>query len=180
MTKVAKLVKNLDLSKNTIRQLSTLVICLSLMAMAAGAAAKMGGSVGAFLGLSVALAAMVLALYGLVALASLMDSINADEMTKSFVILGSLMIAMGAFLALAGLGAHLGKGLGLAYLVVEIGVIASIVVGLIALSNLCDPTALSEVSTSLEIVGAILSGVMLVMAISSVIAKKAVGRAFCI
>lgn len=172
LTKVAKLVKNLDLSKNTIRQLSTLVICLGLMAMAAGAAAKMGGSVGAFLGLSVALAAMVLALYGLVALASLMDSINADEMTKSFVILGSLMIAMGAFLALAGLGAHLGKGLGLAYLVVEIGVIASIVVGLIALSNLCDPTALSEVSTSLEIVGAILSGVMLVMAISSVIAKK--------
>lgn len=172
LTKVAKLVKNLDLSKNTIRQLSTLVICLSLMAMAAGAAAKMGGSVGAFLGLSVALAAMVLALYGLVALASLMDSINADEMTKSFVILGSLMIAMGAFLALAGLGAHLGKGLGLAYLVVEIGVIASIVVGLIALSNLCDPTVLSEVSTSLEIVGAILSGVMLVMAISSVIAKK--------
>lgn len=172
LTKVAKLVKNLDLSKNTIRQLSTLVICLGLMALAAGAAAKMGGSVGAFLGLSVALAAMVLALYGLVALASLMDSINADEMTKSFVILGSLMIAMGAFLALAGLGAHLGKGLGLAYLVVEIGVIASIVVGLIALSNLCDPTALSEVSTSLEIVGAILSGVMLVMAISSVIAKK--------
>lgn len=172
LTKVAKLVKHLDLSKNTVRQLSTLVICLSLMAMAAGAAAKMGGSVGAFLGLSVALAAMVLALYGLVALASLMDSINADEMTKSFVILGSLMIAMGAFLALAGLGAHLGKGLGLAYLVVEIGVIASIVVGLIALSNLCDPTALSEVSTSLEIVGAILSGVMLVMAISSVIAKK--------
>lgn len=172
LTKVAKLVKNLELSKNMIRQLSTLVICLSLMAMAAGAAAKMGGSVGAFLGLSVALAAMVLALYGLVALASLMDSINADEMTKSFVILGSLMIAMGAFLALAGLGAHLGKGLGLAYLVVEIGVIASIVVGLIALSNLCDPTALSEVSTSLEIVGAILSGVMLVMAISSVIAKK--------
>jgi hypothetical protein len=172
LTKVAKLVKNLDLSKNTIRQLSTLVICLSLMAMAAGAAAKMGGSVGAFLGLSVALAAMVLALYGLVALASLMDSINADEMTKSFVILGSLMLAMGAFLALAGLGAHLGKGLGLAYLVVEIGVIASIVVGLIALSNLCDPAALSEVSTSLEIVGAILSGVMLVMAISSVIAKK--------
>ena len=172
LTKVAKLVKHLDLSKNTVRQLSTLVICLSLMAMAAGAAAKMGGSVGAFLGLSVALAAMVLALYGLVALASLMDSINADEMTKSFVILGSLMIAMGAFLALAGLGAHLGKGLGLAYLVVEIGVIASIVVGLIALSNLCDPTALSEVSTSLEIVGAILAGVMLVMAISSVIAKK--------
>lgn len=172
LTKVAKLVKNLDLSKNTIHQLSTLVICLSLMAMAAGAAAKMGGSVGAFLGLSVALAAMVLALYGLVALASLMDSINADEMTKSFVILGSLMIALGAFLALAGLGAHLGKGLGLAYLIVEIGVIASIVIGLIALSNLCDPTALSEVSTSLEIVGAILSGVMLVMAISSVIAKK--------
>lgn len=172
LTKVAKLVKNLDLSKNTIRQLSTLVICLSLMAMAAGAAAKMGGSVGAFLGLSVALAAMVLALYGLVALASLMDSINADEMTKSFVILGSLMIAMGAFLALAGLGAHLGKGLGLAYLIVEIGVIASIVIGLIALSNLCDPAALSEVSTSLEIVGAILAGIMLVMAISSVIAKK--------
>lgn len=172
LTKVAKLVKNLDLSENTTRQLSTLVICLSLMAMAAGAAAKMGGSVGAFLGLSIALAAMVLALYGLVALASLMDSINADEMTQSFVILGSLMIAMGAFLALAGLGAHLGKGLGLAYLVVEIGVIAAVVVGLIALSNLCDPTALSEVSASLEIVGAILSGVMLVMAVSSVIAKQ--------
>ena len=172
LTKVAKMVKNLDLSKNTIRQLSTLVICLSLMAMAAGAAAKMGGSVGAFLGLSVALAAMVLALYGLVALASLMDSIDAEKMKGSFIILGSIMLAMGAFLALAGLGAHLGKGLGLAYLVAEIGVIASIVVGLIALSNLCDPTALSEVSTSLEIVGAILSGVMLVMAISSVIAKK--------
>lgn len=171
LTKVAKLVKNLDLSKNTIRQLSTLVICLSLMAMAAGAAAKMGGSVGAFLGLSVALAAMVLALYGLVALAALMDSIDAEEMKGSFIILGSIMIAMGAFLALAGLGAHLGKGLGLAYLVAEIGVIAAIVVGLIALSNLCDPTALSNVSTSLEIVGAILSGVMLVMAISSVIAK---------
>ena len=172
LTKVTKLVKNLDLSRNTIRQLSTLVICLSLMAIAAGAAAKMGGSIGAFLGLSVALAAMVLALYGLVALASCMDSINAEEMKGSFIILGSIMLAMGAFLALAGLGAHLGKGLGLAYLVVEIGVIASIVVGLIALSNLCDPTALSEVSTSLEIVGAILSGVMLVMAISSVIAKK--------
>lgn len=172
LTKVAKLVKNLDLSKNTIRQLSTLVICLSLMAMAAGAAAKMGGSVGAFLGLSVALAAMVLALYGLVALASLMDSIDAEEMKGSFIILGSIMIAMGAFLALAGLGAHLGKGLGLAYLVVEIGVIASIVVGLIALSNLCDPAALSQVSSSLEIVGAILSGVILVMAISSTIAKK--------
>ena len=172
LTKVAKLVKNLDLSENTIRQLSTLVICLSLMAMAAGAAAKMGGSVGAFLGLSVALAAMVFALYGLVALASLMDSIDAEEMKGSFIILGSIMLAMGAFLALAGLGAHLGKGLGLAYLVVEIGVIASVVVGLIALSNLCDPTALSQVSTSLEIVGAILSGVMLVMAISSAIAKK--------
>lgn len=172
LTKVAKLVKNLDLSKSTIRQLSTLVICLSLMSMAAGAAAKMGGSVGAFLGLSVALAAMVLALYGLVALASLMDSINAEEMKGSFIILGSIMLAMGAFLALAGLGAHLGKGLGLAYLVVEIGVIASIVIGLIALSNLCDPAALSQVSSSLEIVGAILSGVMLVMAISSVIAKK--------
>lgn len=172
LTKVAKLVKHLDLSQNIIRQLSTLVICLSLMAMAAGAAAKMGGSVGAFLGLSVALAAMVLALYGLVALASLMDSIDAEEMKGSFIILGSIMIAMGAFLALAGLGAHLGKGLGLAYLVVEIGVIASIVVGLIALSNLCDPAALSQVSSSLEIVGAILSGVMLVMAISSTIAKK--------
>lgn len=172
LTKVAKLVKHLDLSKNTIRQLSTLVICLSLMALAAGAAAKMGGSVGAFLGLSVALAAMVLALYGLVALASLMDSIDAEEMKGSFIILGSIMIAMGAFLALAGLGAHLGKGLGLAYLIVEIGVIAAVVVGLIALSNLCDTDALSQVSSSLGIVGAILSGVMLVMAISSVIAKK--------
>lgn len=171
LTKVAKLVKNLDLSKNTIHQLSTLVICLSLMTLVAGAAAKMGGSVGAFLGLSVALAAMVLALYGLVALASLMDSIDAEDMKGSFIILGSIMLAMGAFLALAGLGAHLGKGLGLAYLIVEIGVISAVVVGLIALSNLCDPTALSQVSSSLEIVGAILSGVMLVMAISSVIAK---------
>lgn len=172
LTKVAKLVKNLDISQNTIRQLSTLVICLSLMAMAAGAAAKMGGSVGAFLGLSVALAAMVLALYGLVALASLMDSIDAEEMKGSFIILGSIMLAMGAFLMLAGLGAHLGKGLGLAYLVAEIGVIAAVVVGLIGLSNLCDTDALSQVSSSLEIVGAILSGVMLVMAISSAIAKK--------
>lgn len=172
LTKVAKLVKNLDLSKNTIRQLSTLVICLSLMAMAAGAAAKMGGSVGAFLGLSVALAAMVLALYGLVALASLMDSIDAEEMKGSFIILGSIMLAMGAFLSLAGFGAHLGKGLGLAYLVAEIGVIAAVVVGLIGLSNLCDTDALSQVSSSLEIVGAVLSGVMLVMAVSSVIAKK--------
>lgn len=172
LTKVAKLVKNLDLSKNTIRQLSTLVICLSLMAMAAGAAAKMGGSVGAFLGLSVALAAMVLALYGLVALASLMDSIDAEEMKGSFIILGSIMLAMGAFLSLAGFGAHLGKGLGLAYLVAEIGVIAAVVVGLIGLSNLCDTDALSQVSSSLEIVGAILSGVMLVMAVSSAIAKK--------
>lgn len=172
LTKVSKLVKNLDLSKNTIRQLSTLVICLSLMAMAAGAAAKMGGSVGAFLGLSVALAAMVLALYGLVTLASLMDSIDAEEMKGSFIILGSIMLAMGAFLTLAGLGAHLGKGLGLAYLITEIGVIAAVVVGLIGLSNLCDTDALSQVSSSLEIVGAILSGVMLVMAISSAIAKK--------
>lgn len=172
LVKVAKLLDKLKLNNNTINQLGWLVIALSLMAMAAGAAAGMGKSINAFLGLSVALAAMVLALYGLVALASLMDSINAEEMKSSFIILGSLMIAMGAFLALAGLGAHLGKGLGLAYLVVEIGVIASIVVGLIALSNLCDPTALSEVSTSLEIVGAILSGVMLVMAISSAIAKK--------
>lgn len=172
LVKVAKLLDKLKLNNNTINQLGWLVIALSLMALAAGAAAGMGKSINAFLGLSVALAAMVLALYGLVALASLMDSINAEEMKSSFIILGSLMIAMGAFLALAGLGAHLGKGLGLAYLVVEIGVIASIVIGLIALSNLCDPTALSEVSTSLEIVGAILSGVMLVMAISSAIAKK--------
>lgn len=172
LVKVAKLLDKLKLNNNTINQLGWLVITLSLMAMAAGAAAGMGKSINAFLGLSVALAAMVLALYGLVALASLMDSINAEEMKSSFIILGSLMIAMGAFLSLAGLGAHLGKGLGLAYLVVEIGVIASIVVGLIALSNLCDPTALSEVSTSLEIVGAILSGVMLVMAISSAIAKR--------
>lgn len=172
LVRVAKLIDKLKINKEIIGKLGWLVVALSLMTLAAGAAAGMGKSINAFLGLSVALAAMVLSLYGLVALASIMDSINADEMTKSFVILGSLMIAMGAFLALAGLGAHLGKGLGLAYLVVEIGVIASIVVGLIALSNLCDPTALSEVSASLEIVGAILSGVMLVMAISSVIAKK--------
>lgn len=172
LVKVAKLLDKLKINNNTINQLGWLVIALSLMALAAGAAAGMGKSINAFLGLSVALAAMVLALYGLVALASLMDSINAEEMKGSFIILGSLMLAMGAFLALAGLGAHLGKGLGLAYLIVEIGVIASVVVSLIALSNLCDPTALSQVSSSLEIVGAILSGVMLVMAISSVIAKK--------
>lgn len=172
LVKVAKLLDKLKINKNTINQLGWLVIALSLMALAAGAAAGMGKSINAFLGLSVALAAMVLALYGLVALASLMDSIDAEEMKGSFIILGSIMIAMGAFLALAGLGAHLGKGLGLAYLVVEIGVIASIVIGLIALSNLCDPAALSQVSSSLEIVGAILSGVMLVMAISSTIAKK--------
>ena len=172
LVRVANLINTLKINNEIIGKLGWLVIALSLMTLAAGAAAGMGKSINAFLGLSVALAAMVLSLYGLVALASIMDSINADEMTKSFVILGSLMIAMGAFLALAGLGAHLGKGLGLAYLVVEIGVIASIVVGLIALSNLCDPTALSEVSTSLEIVGAILSGVMLVMAISSAIAKR--------
>lgn len=172
LVKVAKLLDKLKINNNTINQLGWLVIALSLMALAAGAAAGMGKSINAFLGLSVALAAMVLALYGLVALASLMDSINAEEMKGSFIILGSLMLAMGAFLALAGLGAHLGKGLGLAYLIVEIGVIASVVVSLIALSNLCDPTALSQVSSSLEIVGAILSGVMLVMAISSAIAKK--------
>lgn len=172
LVKVAKLLDKLKINNNTINQLGWLVIALSLMALAAGAAARMGKSINAFLGLSVALAAMVLALYGLVALASLMDSINAEEMKGSFIILGSLMLAMGAFLALAGLGAHLGKGLGLAYLIVEIGVIASVVVGLIALSNLCDPAALSQVSSSLEIVGAILSGVMLVMAISSAIAKR--------
>lgn len=172
LVQVAKLLDKLKINNNTINQLGWLVIALSLMALAAGAAAGMGKSINAFLGLSVALAAMVLALYGLVALASLMDSINAEEMKGSFIILGSLMLAMGAFLALAGLGAHLGKGLGLAYLIVEIGVIASVVVSLIALSNLCDPAALSQVSSSLEIVGAILSGVMLVMAISSAIAKR--------
>lgn len=172
LVRVAKLIDKLKINQEIIGKLGGLVVALSLMTLAAGAAAGMGKSINAFLGLSVALAAMVLSLYGLVALVSIMDSINADEMTKSFVILGSLMIAMGAFLTLAGLGAHMGKGLGLAYLVVEIGVIASVVVGLIALSRLCDPTALSEVSTSLEIVGAILSAVMLVMAISSVIAKK--------
>lgn len=171
LVKVAKLIDKLKINNEIIGKLGWLVIALSLMTLAAGAAAGMGGSINAFLGLSVALAAMVLALYGLVALASIMDTINADEMSKSFIILGSLMLAMGAFLTLAGLGAHLGKGLGLAYLIVEIGVIAAVVVGLIALSNLCDPTALSQVSSSLEIIGAILSGVMLVMAISSVIAK---------
>ena len=172
LVRVAKLIDKLKINQEIIGKLGWLVVALSLMTLAAGAAAGMGKSINAFLGMSVALAAMVLSLYGLVALASIMDSINADEMTKSFVILGSLMLAMGAFLALAGLGAHLGKGLGLAYLVAEIGVIASVVVGLIALSRLCDPDALSQVSSSLEIVGAILSGVMLVMAISSAIAKK--------
>lgn len=172
LVRVANLVDKLKINKETIGKLGELVIALSLMTLAAGAAAGMGKSINAFLGLSVALAAMVLSLYGLVALVSIMDAINADKMTKSFVILGSLMIAMGAFLVLAGFGAKLGKGLGLMYLVVEIGVIASVVVGLIALSRLCDPDALSQVSSSLEIVGAILSGVMLVMAVSSVIAKK--------
>lgn len=172
LVRVANLIDKLKINKETIGKLGWLVIALSLMSLAAGAAARMGKSIKAFLGLSVAIAAMVLSLYGLVALASIMDSINADKMTKSFVILESLMIAMGAFLVLAGFGAKIGKGLGLAYLVVEIGVIASVVVGLIALSRLCDPDALSQVSSSLEIVGAILSGVMLVMAISSVIAKK--------
>ena len=171
LVKVAKLIDKLKINNEIIGKLGGLVIALSLMTLAAGAAAGMGGSINAFLGLSVALAAMVLALYGLVALASIMDTINADEMSKSFIILGSLMLAMGAFLTLAGLGAHLGKGLGLAYLIVEIGVIAAVVVSLIALSNLCDPAALSQVSSSLGIIGAILSGVMLVMAISSVIAK---------
>lgn len=172
LVRVANLIDKLKINQETIGKLGWLVIALSLMTLAAGAAARMGKSINAFLGLSVAIAAMVLSLYGLVALVSIMDSINADKMTKSFVILGSLMIAMGAFLVLAGFGAKLGKGLGLTYLVVEIGVIASVVVGLIALSRLCDPDALSQVSSSLEIVGAILSGVMLVMAISSAIAKK--------
>lgn len=172
LVRVANLIDKLKIDKEIIGKLGWLAIALSLMTLAAGAAARMGKSINAFLGLSVALAAMVLSLYGLVALASIMDSINADEMTKSFVILGSLMLAMGAFLVLAGFGSKLGKSLGLAYLVVEIGVIASVVVGLVALSRLCDPDALSQVSSSLEIVGAILSGVMLVMAISSAIAKK--------
>lgn len=172
LVRVANLIDKLKIDKEIIGKLGWLAIALSLMTLAAGAAARMGKSINAFLGLSVALAAMVLSLYGLVALASIMDSINADEMTKSFVILGSLMIAMGAFLVLAGFGAKIGKGLGLAYLVAEIGVITSVVVGLIALSRLCDPDALSQVSSSLEIVGAILSGVMLAMAISSAIAKK--------
>ena len=172
LVRVAKLIDKLKINRETIGKLGWLVIALSLMTLAAGAAAGMGKSINAFLGLSVAMAAMVLSLYGLVALVSIMDSINADKMTKSFVILGSLMIAMGAFLVLAGFGAKLGKGLGLMYLIVEIGVIAAVVVGLIALSRLCDPDALSQLSSSLEIVGAILSGVMLVMAISSVIAKK--------
>lgn len=172
LVRVANLIDTLKIDKEIIGKLGWLSIALSLMTLAAGAAARMGKSIKAFLGLSVALAAMVLSLYGLVALASIMDSINADEMTKSFVILGSLMIAMGAFLVLAGFGAKLGKGLGLAYLVVEIGVITAVVVGLIALSRLCDPDALSQVSSSLEIVGAIISGIMLVMAISSAIAKK--------
>lgn len=172
LVRVVNLIDKLKIDKEIIGKLGWLAIALSLMTLAAGAAARMGKSINAFLGLSVALAAMVLSLYGLVALASIMDSINADEMTKSFVILGSLMLAMGAFLVLAGFGSKLGKSLGLAYLVAEIGVITSVVVGLVALSRLCDPDALSQVSSSLEIVGAILSGVMLAMAISSAIAKK--------
>lgn len=171
LTKVAKLVKHLDLSKNTIRQLSTLVICLSLMAMAAGAAAKLGGGVGAFLGLSVALAAMVLSLYGLVALAALMDSIDAEQMKGSFIILGSLMVAMGAFLLMAGGAVKLGGGKLLGLLIIEIAMIGALAVAMIALANLCNADELYSVGESLKAVGFALSMVLIAMGAASALAN---------
>lgn len=171
LARVAKLVDAMKLSKNTINQLSNLVICLSLMTLAAGAAAKMGGGVGAFLGMSVALAAMVLALYGLVALAALMDSINAEEMKSSFIILGSLMIAMGAFLLMAGGAAKLGGGKLLGLLIIEIAAIGAIAVAMIALAKLCTADELYSVGESLKAVGFALSMVLVAMGAASAIAN---------
>lgn len=171
LARVAKLVDAMKLSKNTINQLSTLVICLSLMTLAAGAAAKMGGGVGAFLGLSVALAAMVLSLYGLVALAALMDSIDAEQMKGSFIILGSLMIAMGAFLLMAGGAAKLGGGKLLGLLVIEIAMIGTLAVAMIALAKLCTADELYSVGESLKAVGFALSMVLVAMGAASAIAN---------
>lgn len=172
LARVAKLVDALKLSKQTINQLSTLVICLSLMSLAAGAAAKMGGGVGAFLGLSVALAAMVLSLYGLVALAALMDSINAEQMKGSFIILGSLMVAMGAFLLMAGGAVKLGGGKLLGLLIIEIAMIGALAVAMIALAKLCSADELYSVGESLKAVGFALSMVLVAMGAASAIANK--------
>ena len=172
LARVAKLVDALKLSKQTINQLSTLVICLSLMSLAAGAAAKMGGGVGAFLGLSVALAAMVLSLYGLVALAALMDSIDAEQMKGSFIILGSLMVAMGAFLLMAGGAVKLGGGKLLGLLIIEIAMIGALAVAMIALAKLCTADELYSVGESLKAVGFALSMVLVAMGAASAIANK--------
>lgn len=171
LARVAKLVDTMKLSKNTINQLSNLVICLSLMALAAGAAAKLGGGVSAFLGLSVALAAMVLSLYGLVALAALMDSIDAEQMKSSFIILGSLMIAMGAFLLMAGGAAKLGGGKLLGLLVIEIAMIGTLAVAMIALAKLCTADELYSVGESLKAAGFALSMVLVAMGAASAIAN---------
>lgn len=171
LARVAKLVDTMKLSKNTVNQLSTLVICLSLMTLAAGAAAKMGGGVGAFLGMSVALAAMVLALYGLVALAALMDSIDAEQMKGSFIILGSLTVAMGAFLLMAGGAAKLGGGKLLGLLVIEIGMIGVLAVAMIALAKLCTADELYSVGESLKAVGFALSMVLVALGAASAIAN---------
>lgn len=171
LARVAKLVNALKLSKQTINQLSTLVICLSLMTLAAGAAAKMGGGVGAFLGLSVALAAMVLSLYGLVALAALMDSIDAEQMKGSFIILGSLMVAMGAFLLMAGGAVKLGGGKLLGLLIIEIAMIGALAVAMIALAKLCTADELYSVGESLKAVGFALSMVLVAMGAASALAK---------
>ena len=172
LARVAKLVDALKLSKQTINQLSTLVICLSLMSLAAGAAAKMGGGVGAFLGLSVALAAMVLSLYGLVALAALMDSIDAEQMKGSFIILGSLMIAIGAFLLMAGGAVKLGGGKLLGLLIIEIAMIGALAVAMIALAKLCTADELYSVGESLKAVGFALSMVLVAMGAASAIANR--------
>lgn len=171
LVKVAKLLDELKLNNNTINQLGWLVIALSLMALAAGAAAGLGGGVGAFLGMSAALAAMVLALYGLVALAALMDSINAEEMKSSFIILGSLMIAMGAFLLMAGGAAKLGGGKLLGLLIIEIAAIGAIAVAMIALAKLCTADELYSVGESLKAVGFALSMVLVAMGAASAIAN---------
>ena len=172
LARLAKLVDALKLSKQTINQLGTLVICLSLMSLAAGAAAKMGGGVGAFLGLSVALAAMVLSLYGLVALAALMDSIDAEQMKGSFIILGSLMVAMGAFLLMAGGAVKLGGGKLLGLLIIEIATIGTLAVAMIALAKLCTADELYSVGESLKAVGFALSMVLVAMGAASAIANK--------
>lgn len=172
LARVAKLVDALKLSKQTINQLSNLVICLSLMSLAAGAAAKMGGGVGAFLGLSVALAAMVLSLYGLVALAALMDSIDSEQMKGSFIILGSLMVAMGAFLLMAGGAVKLGGGKLLGLLVIEIAMVGALAVAMIALAKLCTADELYSVGESLKAVGFALSMVLIAMGAASAIAKR--------